>query len=58
MDMKKSMLPLAGAAMIAGTALLMMNKPTKKQQKMQKTAGKAIKAVGDAVEHFHGGFKM
>ena len=43
--------------MIAGAALLMMNRPNKRQ-KMQKTAGRAIKAVGDAVEHFNGGFKM
>lgn len=56
--MKKTVLPLAGATMVAGAALLMMNRPAKKQQKMQKTAGRAIKAVGDAVEHFHGGFKM
>ena len=55
--MKKSVLPLAGATMIAGAAFLMLNRPSKRQ-KMQKTAGRAIKAVGDAVEHFNGGFKM
>lgn len=53
----KKVLPLAGAGMAAGAALLMMTRPSKRQ-KMQKTAGRAIKAVGDVVEHFHGGFKM
>ena len=59
MDMQKmkKVLPMAGVGMAAGAALLMMTRPTKRQ-KMQKTAGRAIKAVGDAVEHFHGGFKM
>ena len=60
MNMKKmkKMLPLAGMSMAAGAALLMMTKPQKKQHRMQKTAGRAIKAVGEAVEHYHGGFKM
>ena len=57
MDMKKTVLPMVGVGMAAGAALLMMAKPSKKQ-KMQKTAGKAIKAVGEAVENFHGSFKM
>ena len=61
MDMKqvgKKVLPVAGMTMAAGAALLMMTRPGKKQRRMQKTAGRAIKAVGEAVEHFHGGFKM
>lgn len=60
MDAKKrktKVLPIAGAAMAAGAALLMMTRPQKKQHKMQKTAGRAIKAVGEAVEHYQG-FKM
>ena len=57
MDMKKTVLPMVGVGMAAGASLLMMAKPSKKQ-KMQKTAGKAIKAVGEAVENFHGSFKM
>ena len=56
--MGKTVLPLAGVGMAAGAALLMMTRPQKKQHKMQKTAGRAIKAVGEAVEHFNGGFKM
>ena len=55
---KKAVLPVAGAAMVAGAALLMMTRPGKKQHRMQKTAGRAIKAVGEAVEHYHGGFKL
>lgn len=54
----KKALPVAGLGMAAGAALLMMTRPQKKQHKMQKTAGRAIKAVGEAVEHYHGGFKM
>ena len=53
----KKVLPVAGLSMAAGAALLMMTKPRKKHS-MQKTAGRAIKAVGEAVEHYHGGFKM
>ena len=59
MNMKKmkKVLPLAGMSMVAGAALMMM-RPQKKQHRMQKTAGRAIKAVGEAVEHYHGSFKM
>ncbi len=56
--MKHKVLPMAGVGMAAGAALLMMTRPRGKQHKMQKTAGRAIKAVGEAVEHYHGGFKM
>ena len=55
--MNKAVLPAVGLSMAAGAALLMMAKPSQKQ-KVRKTAGKAIKAVGEAVEHYHGGFKM
>lgn len=54
--MNKTVLPLAGVGMAAGAALLMMTRPGKKRQKMQKTAGRAIKAVGEVVEHYHGSF--
>lgn len=56
-QMKKKVLPIAGATMAAGAALMMMTRSGKKQHKMQKTAGRAIKAVGEVVEHYHG-FKM
>lgn len=55
--MKKTILPMAGAGMVAGAAYLMMKAPEKQKTRMQKTAGRAIKAVGEAVEHFNG-FKM
>lgn len=54
----KKILPVAGVSMAAGAALLMMTRPAKKTRSLQKTAGRAIKAVGEAVEHYHGGFKM
>ena len=54
----KKILPAVGVSIAAGAALLMMTRPGKKKHKMQKTAGRAIKAVGEAVEHYHGGFKM
>lgn len=57
MEMKKAVLPAVGLSVAAGAALLMMAKPNKKQ-KLQKTAGKAIKAVGEAVENFSGTLKM
>lgn len=55
--MKRKVLPIAGAAMATGAALLMMTGTGKKHHRMQKTAGRAIKAVGEAVEHYQG-FKM
>lgn len=49
---KKSVLPIAGATMAVGAAALgMMMMPRKKKQSAQKAAGRAIKAVGDVVEH-------
>lgn len=53
----KVVLPAVGMSMAAGAALMMMTRPKKKRQ-MQKAAGRAIRAVGDAVEHFPGGLKM
>jgi len=53
----KKVLPAAGVSMAAGAALLMMTRSGKKHHRMQKTAGRAIKAVGEAVEHYHGGFR-
>ena len=55
---KKAMLPIAGATMAAGAAIGMMMMPKKKKHTAQKAAGKALKAVGDAVEHFNGSLKM
>ena len=55
---KKAVLPIAGATMAAGAAIGMMMMPRKKKRTAQKAAGKAIKAVGDAVEHFNGSLKM
>ncbi len=54
---KKAVIPIAGAAMVAGAALVMSMRP-KKKTNMQKAAGRAIKAVGEAVENFHGSLKM
>ena len=54
----KKVLPAAGVSMAAGAALLMMTRSGKKQHRMQKTAGRAIKAVGEAVEHYSGSFRM
>ncbi len=54
---KKVMIPIAGATMVAGTALVMSMRP-KKKGNMQKAAGRAIKAVGEAVENFPGSMKM
>lgn len=56
--MSKKVLPVAGATMAAGAALLMMTRPQKKKRSVQKTAGRAIQAVGEAVEHYRGGFKL
>ena len=52
---KKAMLPIAGATMAAGAAIGMMMMP---KHSAQKAAGKAIKAVGEVVEHFNGSLKM
>ena len=55
---KKAVLPIAGATMVAGAALGMMMMPKKKKHTAQKAAGKALKAVGEAVENFSGSLKM
>ena len=55
---KKTMLPIAGATMAAGAAIGMMMLPKRTKHTAQKAAGRAIRAVGDAVEHFNGSFKM
>lgn len=54
---KNVVLPIAGATMVAGAALSMALMP-KKKHNVQKAAGKAIKAVGEAVENFSGSLKM
>ena len=55
---KRAVLPIAGATMAAGAAIGMMMMPRRKKRTAQRAAGKAIKAVGDAVEHFNGSLKM
>lgn len=56
---KKAVLPIAGATMAVGAAALgMMMMPKKKKQSAQKAAGRAIKAVGDVVEHLDRSLKM
>ena len=54
---KKAMLPIAGATMAAGAAIGLMM-PKKKKKSAQKAAGRAIKAVGDVVEHLDRSLKM
>ena len=54
MKMNKAMLPAVGLSMAAGAAVLMMTKPKKKPGNVQRAAGKALKAVGEAVENFSG----
>lgn len=54
----KGVLPLVGASMVAGAAVGMMMMPKKKKMTMQNAAGKAIKAVGEAVENFSSVTKM
>lgn len=55
---KKAMLPIAGATMAAAGAIGLMMMPKKKKHSAQKATGRAIKAVGEVVEHFNGSFKM
>ncbi len=55
---KKTVLPIAGATMMAGAAIGMMMMPKKKKHSAQKAAGKAIKAVGEVVEHLDRSLKM
>ena len=55
---KKAMLPIAGATMAAAGAIGLMMMPKKKKHSAQKAAGRAIKAVGEVVQHFNGSFKM
>lgn len=56
--MKMSMMiPVAGLSMLAGGVMGMALSP-KKKSKMQKMAGKAAKAAGDAMENLSGVLKM
>lgn len=57
-QVNKGLLPLVGASMVAGAAVSMMMMPKKKKMTMQNAAGKAIKAVGEAVENFSSVTKM
>ena len=54
---KKAVLPIAGATM-AAAALGVMMMPKKKKASAQKAAGRAIKAVGEVVEHLDHSLKM
>ena len=54
---KKTVLPAMGVSMAAGAAMLMLAQPHKKRR-LQKTAGRAIRAVGDAIEHGRLDFRM
>ncbi len=51
MSMKRSLLPAMGVGM-AAAAVGMAMYSRKKKPTLQSTAGKAIKAVGEAVENF------
>ena len=55
---KKMVLPIAGATMAVGAAAGLMMMPKKKKQSAQRAAGKAIKAVGEVVEHLARSLKM
>ena len=55
---KKAVLPIAGATMAAGAAIGLMMRPGKKKKSARRAAGKAIKAVGDVVEHLDHSLKM
>lgn len=55
---KRAVLPIAGATMAAAGAIGLMMMPRKKKHTAQKAAGRAIKAVGEAVENFNGSLKM
>ena len=52
----KVVLPAVGVSMAAGAAVLMMARP--KKSGVQKAAGKALHAMGDAVERFPGTLKL
>ena len=54
MKKKMGMLPAVGLSMAAGAAVLMMVKPRQKNGGVQKAAGKALKAMGEVVEHYNG----
>ena len=57
--MEKSMVwPIAGTALAAGAVAGIALMPRKKKRSAQKAAGRAIKAVGEAVENFSANFKM
>lgn len=55
---KTTMWPIAGATMVAGAAIGIAMMPKRKKMTAQKAAGRAIKAVGEAVENFSGQLKM
>lgn len=59
MKMDRSMVwPIAGTMAVVGAAAGIAMLPRKKKRSAQKAAGRAIKAVGEAVENFSANFKM
>ena len=54
----KAVLPAVGVSMMAGAATLMIIARPKKRHNVQKAAGRAIRAVGEAVENFPSNLKM
>ena len=56
--MNKAVLPAVGLGVAAAATLGAVMVRPKRKKSVQAAAGKAIKAVGEAVEHFHGGLKM
>ncbi len=59
MKLDKSMVwPIAGTMAVMGAAAGIALMPRKKKHAAQKAAGRAIKAVGEAVEHFPASLKM
>ena len=55
---KSAVWPIAGTALAAGAVAGIAMMPKKKKASARKAAGRAIKAVGEAVENFPGSFKM
>lgn len=56
--MNRAVIPMVGLGMAAAAAVgAVMMKP-KKKTTVQSAAGKALKAVGEAVENFSGAMKM
>ena len=57
-QMKKAVLPAVGLGVAAAATLGAVMMRPRRRSSVQAAAGKAIKAVGEAVEHFPGSLKM